>query len=74
MSLQVEHSADRFQDGSTIVLTLKDAGVLDEAAGDTLINVNIMDYEKTERNLKNLRDAKLGGYNPYEEEIDEATG
>ena len=49
-------------------------GVLDEEADDTLVNVNIMDEERVERNLKNLRDIKAGGYNPYEEEIDPLTG
>jgi hypothetical protein len=47
---------------------------LDEEQGDTLVNVNIIDEERVERNLKNLREVKAGGYNPYEEEIDPLTG
>jgi hypothetical protein len=49
-------------------------GVLDEEEGDTLVNVNIMDEERVEKNLKSLREIKAGGYNPYEEEIDPLTG
>jgi hypothetical protein len=49
-------------------------GVLDEDASDTLVNVNLIDDERVEKNLKNLREAKFGGYNPYEEEIDPLTG
>ena len=49
-------------------------GVLDEDDGDTLVNVNIIDEERVEKNLKNLREIKAGGYNPYEEEIDPLTG
>jgi hypothetical protein len=49
-------------------------GVLDEDAGDTLVNVNLMDDERVEKNLKNLREIKAGGYNPYDEEIDPVTG
>ena len=33
-----------------------------------------MDDERVETNLKNLREGKAGGYNPYEEEIDPLTG
>ncbi len=47
---------------------------MDEEDGDTLVNVNIMDEERVEKNLKNLREIKAGGYNPYEEEIDPLTG
>ena len=57
-----------------VVFLFKFSGVLDEEADDTLVNVNIMDEERVERNLKNLRDIKAGGYNPYEEEIDPLTG
>ena len=53
---------------------MRSPGVLDEEDGDTLVNVNIIDEERVEKNLKNLRDAKAGGYNPYEEEIDPLTG
>ena len=67
---------------SCIILTLRllrqafpcSSGVLDDDAGDTLVNVNIIDDERVEKNLKNLRDAKAGGYNPYDEEIDPLTG
>ncbi len=47
---------------------------MDEEEGDTLVNVNIMDEERVEKNLKSLREIKAGGYNPYEEEIDPLTG
>lgn len=55
-------------------MLLFSSGVLDDDAGDTLVNVNIIDDERVEKNLKNLRDTKAGGYNPYDEEIDPLTG
>ena len=58
----------------TTFFVFKPSGVLEDDANDTLVNVNIMDDERIETNLKNLREVKAGGYNPYEEEIDPLTG
>ena len=53
---------------------MKDADVLDEDMEDTLINVNMIDDEKVDKNKENLKKSKAG-YNPYDqEEIDEETG
>ena len=40
--LKVEHDADKFVEGKSVILTLKDADVLGEDQ-DTLVNVNVMD-------------------------------
>lgn len=73
--LTVEHDSGRFQEGKSVILTLKDADVLDNDASDTLVNVNMIDDEKVKKNKENIKKAKSGGYNPYDqEEIDEETG
>jgi U4/U6.U5 tri-snRNP-associated protein 1 len=43
--LKVEHGEGSFAEGQTVILTLKDAPVLEEG-GDVLENVNILDKEK----------------------------
>ncbi|KAG8146588.1 hypothetical protein E2320_013730, partial [Naja naja] len=53
--LTVEHTIDSFQEGQTVILTLKDKGgnrigVLEEAGGDVLVNVNMVDREKAKKN------------------------
>ncbi|XP_054847838.1 U4/U6.U5 tri-snRNP-associated protein 1 isoform X2 [Eublepharis macularius] len=64
--LTVEHTIDSFQEGETVILTLKDKGVLEEEGGDVLVNVNIVDKEKAKKNVE-LR-KKKAEYKPYEEE------
>ncbi|XP_061462085.1 U4/U6.U5 tri-snRNP-associated protein 1 [Rhineura floridana] len=64
--LTVEHTIDSFQEGETVILTLKDKGVLEEKGGDVLVNVNIVDKEKAQKNVE-LR-KKKPEYKPYEEE------
>nr|XP_028565462.1 U4/U6.U5 tri-snRNP-associated protein 1 [Podarcis muralis] len=64
--LTVEHTIDSFQEGKTVILTLKDKGVLEEEGGDVLVNVNIVDNEKAKKNVE-LR-KKKPEYKPYEEE------
>lgn len=72
--LKVEHSTDRFGTGQSVILTLKDSDILDEAAEDTLVNVNIMDQERLEKKKEEAKKAKAG-YNAYEmEEVDPLTG
>ncbi|XP_076463478.1 U4/U6.U5 tri-snRNP-associated protein 1-like [Babylonia areolata] len=68
--LRVEHNMEKFKEGSNVVLTLKDKGVLDEEDDDVLINVNIIDDEKAEKNVENKK--KKPDYKPYDEaEVDE---
>ncbi|XP_055339366.1 U4/U6.U5 tri-snRNP-associated protein 1-like [Paramacrobiotus metropolitanus] len=62
--LKVEHDLDRFQEGSDIVLTLKDAGVLEDGS-DVLVSTALTEQEKLERNLENKK--KKAAYNPYED-------
>ena len=57
-----------------MILTLKDADILDDGAEDTLVNVNIMDQERLEKKKEEAKKAKAG-YNAYEsEEVDPLTG
>ncbi|XP_040850104.1 U4/U6.U5 tri-snRNP-associated protein 1 [Ochotona curzoniae] len=63
--LTVEHAIDSFREGETVVLTLKDKGVLQEEE-DVLVNVNLVDKERAEKNVE-LR-KKKPGYLPYTDE------
>ncbi|XP_068411563.1 U4/U6.U5 tri-snRNP-associated protein 1 [Eschrichtius robustus] len=63
--LTVEHAIDSFQEGETVVLTLKDKGVLQEEE-DVLVNVNLLDKERAEKNVE-LR-KKKPDYLPYAED------
>ncbi|XP_065358225.1 U4/U6.U5 tri-snRNP-associated protein 1 [Calliphora vicina] len=70
--LKVDHDMDEFSEGKTIILTLKDADVLDEKEGDTLINVNMLDDARFRKNVENKKKNPLAyGYNVYEEQYDE---
>jgi len=64
--LKVEHSRDRFEDERAVILTLKDKGILDEDAEDVLVNVNIVDDERSAKN--NIVKKKKPGYTAYEDE------
>uniref|UniRef100_L7M9S3 Uncharacterized protein n=1 Tax=Rhipicephalus pulchellus TaxID=72859 RepID=L7M9S3_RHIPC len=67
--LEVLHSTDRFKEGQSVILTLKDQGVLDEG-DDVLENVNLVEAEKAERNVENRKGKP--GYQPYDDtEVDE---
>ncbi|CAI9600195.1 unnamed protein product [Staurois parvus] len=63
--LTVEHNMDSFMEGQTVVLTLKDKGVLDEDDSDVLVNVNMVDREKADKNVELKK--KRPDYKPYEE-------
>lgn len=67
--LKVEHDVSEFTEGRTVILTLKDADVLDEEAKDTLVNVNIMDTERYRKNVENKKHRPGGsyGYECYED-------
>ncbi|XP_076755074.1 U4/U6.U5 tri-snRNP-associated protein 1 [Xylocopa sonorina] len=62
--LKVEHNIEKFEEGKTVILTLKDQGVLDEAE-DVLVNVNITDEERYQRNI--LNKTKKPGYDAYDD-------
>merc|ERR1712098_135785 len=71
--LRVEHSSEAFNARET-VLTLKDQDILDDGYEDILVNVNIVDDEKTKKSLENIKAGKEG-YQAYgTEEVDELTG
>ncbi|XP_046388910.1 U4/U6.U5 tri-snRNP-associated protein 1 isoform X2 [Ischnura elegans] len=70
--LRVEHAADSISEGKTVVLTLKDKGVLDEE-DDVLVNVNLLDEEKYKKNIdRKKQKPHQFGYNVYDDpELDE---
>ncbi|GCC21343.1 hypothetical protein chiPu_0019812 [Chiloscyllium punctatum] len=63
--LTVQHDIEAFTEGQSVVLTLKDKGVLDEE-DDVLVNVNILDKERADKNVEHKK--KKPDYKPYEEE------
>ncbi|XP_006860967.1 PREDICTED: U4/U6.U5 tri-snRNP-associated protein 1 [Chrysochloris asiatica] len=63
--LTVEHAIDSFREGETLILTLKDKGVLQEEE-DVLVNVNLVDKERAQKNVE-LR-KKKPDYLPYAED------
>ncbi|XP_038643397.1 U4/U6.U5 tri-snRNP-associated protein 1 [Scyliorhinus canicula] len=63
--LTVQHDIEAFKEGEAVVLTLKDKGVLDEE-DDILVNVNILDKERANKNVELKK--KKPDYKPYEEE------
>merc|ERR1719295_894473 len=71
--LKVEHDADKFEEGKSVILTLKDADVLGEDQ-DTLVNVNVVDQEKLDKKISETKKARVG-YNKYDiEDVDMDTG
>ncbi|KAK4337390.1 hypothetical protein RND71_043337 [Anisodus tanguticus] len=64
LGLKVSHSESSFKEGKDVILTLKDSNVLDNEE-DVLENVNIVDLEKSNKNVENK--LKKPGYNPHEE-------
>ncbi|XP_023931823.1 U4/U6.U5 tri-snRNP-associated protein 1 [Lingula anatina] len=69
--IKVEHGMGSFKEGKAVILTLKDKGILDEDdEGDTLVNVNIVDDERSKKNVENKK--KKPDYKPWDEpEYDE---
>ncbi|KAK4805176.1 hypothetical protein QYF61_018277 [Mycteria americana] len=63
--LTVEHDLGAFREGETLVLTLKDKGVLEESE-DVLVNVTLVAEEQAQENAE-LR-KKKPPYVPYEDE------
>lgn len=67
--LTIQHKEDHFMEGKEVVLTLKDAPVLNEESGDVLVNVNMMNDEHASRNVELKKG--IPSYVPYEEQFDE---
>lgn len=63
--LKVEHNIEKFEEGKTVILTLKDQAVLDDGE-DVLVNVNITDEERYQRNI--LNKTKKPGYDAYDDD------
>jgi len=72
--LRVEHAAEDIKSGKETVLILQDGDILGEDYENVLVNVNIVDDERTKKSLQNIKDGKAG-YKAYDNEIvDELTG
>lgn len=63
--LKVQHKVESFKEGHVTILTLQDKGVLEEEE-DVLVNVEMIDKEKAEKNVELKK--KKPDYKPYEEE------
>ncbi|XP_026216179.1 U4/U6.U5 tri-snRNP-associated protein 1 [Anabas testudineus] len=63
--LKVQHKVDSFTEGRSVILTIQDKGVLEEEE-DVLVNVEMVDKEKAEKNVELKK--KKPDYKPYEEE------
>ncbi|KAL4237800.1 U4/U6.U5 tri-snRNP-associated protein 1 [Mactra antiquata] len=71
--LKVQHDVGSFKEGQTVILTLKDRGVLDEEGEpETLVNVNMIDLEKAERYKEDMK--KKPDYNPYDDAEEDEYG
>lgn len=71
--LKVDHDVSEFSEGKTVILTLKDADVLDDEAKDTLVNVNIVDTERYRKNIENkkFKPGQTYGYECYDDDDEE---
>ncbi|KAJ8731036.1 hypothetical protein PYW08_002449 [Mythimna loreyi] len=67
--LRVAHDIDAIADEREVVLTLADKEVLADDNEDVLVNVNIVDDERTKKNLLEAKKAK-SGYRAYDDEAD----
>ncbi|KDR24200.1 hypothetical protein L798_07607, partial [Zootermopsis nevadensis] len=66
--LRVEHTVDGFSEGKTVILTLKDQGVLDEG-DDVLVNVNMIDDERYKKNIEKKKlKTNVHGYDVHKED------
>lgn len=63
--LKVEHNIENFDEGQTIILTLKDKNVLDDD-NDVLVNVNMKDDERYKKSLSVKQ--KKPGYDAYDDD------
>lgn len=70
--LKVEHDMGTFKEGKTVILTLKDKGVLDDDNDDVLMNVNMLDDEVAKKNVENKK--KNFDYKPYDEAEEDEYG
>ncbi|KAI7879460.1 SART-1 protein [Lichtheimia hyalospora FSU 10163] len=66
--LKVAHELTEFNEGSEMILTLKDRGILDEddEQTDELSNIQLEERERLRKNLDAKK--KKPGYNPYDDE------
>lgn len=70
--LKVDHDMGTFKEGKTVILTLKDKGILDDDNADVLMNVNMLDDEVAKKNTENKK--KKFDYKPYDEAEEDEYG
>lgn len=69
--LKVGHNLETFKEDRQVILTLQDQDVLGED-GDTLVNVNMIENERYQKNVEVRKQNPLHyGYDVYEDQYDE---
>lgn len=69
--LKVAHNIETFKEDRQVILTLQDQDVLGED-GDTLVNVNMIENERYQKNVEVRKQNPLHyGYDVYEDQYDE---
>jgi U4/U6.U5 tri-snRNP-associated protein 1 len=71
--LKVGHNLEDVDGGEDVILTLKDGDVLDDEAGDELVNVSIAEQERTKKRLERKKRKSVYAADD-DEDMDEATG
>ncbi|KAI1298503.1 hypothetical protein EDD11_006784 [Mortierella claussenii] len=67
--LRVGHDASYFQEGEEHILTLKDSTILgNEEEGDELINVQMSDQQRLEKNLENKKKKNRPVYSGFDDD------
>ncbi|KAL0094304.1 SART-1 protein [Phycomyces blakesleeanus] len=69
--LKIGHDLEEFNEGTEMILTLKDRGILskdgeEDNEEDELTNIQVEEKERLHKNLDNKK--KKPGYNPYDDE------
>ncbi|KAI9019988.1 SART-1 protein [Phycomyces nitens] len=69
--LKIGHDLEEFNEGTEMILTLKDRGILskegeEDNEEDELTNIQVEEKERLQKNLDNKK--KKPGYNPYDDE------
>ena len=66
--IKVEHDLESFKEGRSVILTLKDQSILDETAGEVLINVNLEEEEKAAKIQEAKKKKMKDDYQPYDDD------
>mgnify|MGYP000079269152 CR=1 FL=1 len=66
--LKLQHGAEAFREGTEVVLTLKDRGVLDSDGEDELVNVNMAEADAREERMLAATGGVSKTKNPFAED------